>query len=179
MSERFRTLLMPMLAEALTRHGVEPLTKGRCTQVIDLFETQEQGLWGCSDPEDLHALAAAYDEAGRRDMAVVCWRRYVELFPEDSMGYFNLGYDLTRNKKEFVEEGRQALERAIEFDPTNIVIRHEMVLNCSIRGDVGGEIENLRFIIANSDPEDEHDLILVEEARFHLDRISSIAGDAQ
>jgi tetratricopeptide (TPR) repeat protein len=64
-------------------------------------------------------LADAYQAAGRSEDAASLIREQIKKTPEDSQSYLVLGVILKRQKKN--DEARKAFEKAIEFNPKNVV----------------------------------------------------------
>lgn len=146
-------ILYDLLAPILIKERIDP-EKGYVSQAIEILERRiAEG--SVTDPSDYFSLGCAHYEAGNVGRAIEYTRTYTELVPEDPTGHLTLGWTLNRTKfnNEILEEGRRSLERAIELDPENPTHRYELSLNCVLRGDIEGQIENLRFVANSKDPE--------------------------
>lgn len=163
------TLLFDGLGRILRQEGTEISPKGgNCRRVIEIVERRiQEGR--VTDPSDYFWVGAAYDEVGNVSKAIEYIRTYTELVPNDPEGFLSLGSIETREAGN-LEEGRKHLEKAIELDPEDPGYRHELGLNCLLRGDREGAMTNFQTVASSQDPEYSY---IRENARDILSRQSA------
>ncbi len=98
-------------------------------------------------PKLILSLGVAYAHRGQPEKAVECYRRALELTPDDAATYYNLALALSRQGPEHTDEVIEHYQKALEEDPTLTVARLNLGNVLLATGDCKSAIEQYSAII--------------------------------
>ena len=104
---------MPIERRAFwAQFGEDLLAIGQAAEAIRWLAIEDSGR---SDPALIALQARAHQQLGSIDEAESCWRRFLELAPDDRAGWLNLGR-IEAKRENWAESARQ-FSRAARLDP--------------------------------------------------------------
>ncbi len=108
-----------------SQFGEDLLSVGQASELIRLVTEQDAGR---SDANLVAFLARAFAQLGSIDEAESCWRRVLELAPDHSSAWLNLGRsEMARGS---FKEAARLLTRAAELAPDSIDASYNLGLTC-------------------------------------------------
>ena len=116
---------------ALLATGKIMLEKGNFQEALKYLDAAS--TFAPTNPAVLTELAIAYDSIGKEEKAQTLYERVIELQPDRSAPYNNLGFNLLLQKKR--QEAISMLAKALQLDKNNIQARNNMAAAYALKGE--------------------------------------------